>query len=228
MAMRFAVLGPVRVAAADGEWRAVRGRMQRTVLAELLLNANSVVRNDRLAELLWPERIPDAATASLHNHMMRLRQFLDAPDQSLIRAVPHGYLLRLDAEDLDLLAFRRLCSEAGSAARQGQWETAALKFADALALWQGEPVEDVPAIGSTDVRVQRLLEARTGALEGRIDADLRLGRHRDLSPGHCCGTDPPGARSISPSCCATSAGASAPSRTANATWPQCSTSLTPA
>ena len=42
----------------------------------LLLDANTVVPVDRLIDAMWGGRPPASATASLHNHVMRLRRLL--------------------------------------------------------------------------------------------------------------------------------------------------------
>ena len=51
---------------------------------------------------------------------------------------------------------------------------------DALAMWRGHPYADVEAHGFLDGEVTRLTELRLAALEARIDADMRAGRHREV------------------------------------------------
>ncbi|CAL9325965.1 Regulatory protein AfsR (plasmid) [Streptomyces sp. SudanB135_2055] len=57
---------------------------------------------------------------------------------------------------------------------------AARRLADALALWNGQALTDIQAGLRIDTEVKRLEEARLCALDQRIEADLRLGRHREL------------------------------------------------
>jgi DNA-binding SARP family transcriptional activator len=73
--MRFALLGPLLVTDA-GQPLDIRGRMPRAVLAILLLNADTAVSADLLVEALWGESPPASVTASLHNHLARLRRML--------------------------------------------------------------------------------------------------------------------------------------------------------
>ncbi len=175
--MRFGLLGPVLVER-DGTTVEVAAAMPRTVLAVLLLNANTVVSSDQLAEALWGEAPPASATASLHNHVMRLRRLLGT--RTRIRAVAPGYLIHVEPGELDLHSFTELCAEGRAAAQAGNWAKASENLAAALALWRGTPVADRPGLSGQDARIQHLLEARSQAYAGRIAADLELGRQREV------------------------------------------------
>jgi len=84
--MRFELLGPVRMVDDHGDWREIRGTMPRTVLAVLLLNADTVVPADELIEIVWGGSAPASAQESLHNHLMRLRRMLGDEGGARIRA----------------------------------------------------------------------------------------------------------------------------------------------
>jgi DNA-binding SARP family transcriptional activator len=62
------------------------------------------------------------------------------------------------------------------------YASAARRLADALSLWTGPALTDIQASSQIDMEARRLEEARLCALAQRIDADLRLGRHRELLP----------------------------------------------
>ena len=47
-------------------------------------------------------------------------------------------------------------------------------------MWRGHPYADIEAHGFLDGEITRLTELRLAALENRIDADLRAGRHREV------------------------------------------------
>ena len=47
-------------------------------------------------------------------------------------------------------------------------------------MWRGHPYADVEAHGVLDGEITRLSELRLAALEARIDADMRAGRHREV------------------------------------------------
>ncbi|WP_196767937.1 AfsR/SARP family transcriptional regulator, partial [Streptobacillus moniliformis] len=51
---------------------------------------------------------------------------------------------------------------------------------DALALWRGEPLEDVAGMDFARGEATRLGELRWAATERRVDLQLRLGRHSEL------------------------------------------------
>ncbi len=59
---------------------------------------------------------------------------------------------------------------------------AARRLAGALCLWNGPALSGVQAGSQIEMETRRLEEARLCALAQRIDADLHLGRHRELLP----------------------------------------------
>jgi len=176
--MRFGLLGPV-IVERDGAPVQINSVMSRTVLAALLMNAGTAVSVDQLAEALWSDVRPASAMASLHNHVMRLRRLLGDEGGGRIRAAAPGYLIHVEPGELDLDVFDGLCASGAVALRDRQWARAAQDLTGALVLWRGEPVSDVPGLSGYP-GVQRLREARLQALEGRVEADLELGRHREM------------------------------------------------
>lgn len=61
------------------------------------------------------------------------------------------------------------------------YQGATRKLREALDLWSGEgALADIQAGSLITMEVERLEEARLFALDQRIEADLRLGRHREL------------------------------------------------
>ena len=176
--VQFGVLGPV-VVDQDGVRLEIRSVMRRTVLATLLLSANTTVTTQRLMTAVWGDAPPQAAVASLHNHVMRLRREL-ATVGARLRTVTQGYLFEVHDDELDVARFERLCRTA--AVTTGGWAAVSRGFAEALALWRGVPLADCATTVACEAQAHRLTELRLRALEGRIDADFQLGRHRDLIP----------------------------------------------
>jgi DNA-binding SARP family transcriptional activator len=172
--MRFAILGPVRFDDGTG-WREIPGVKLRTVLATLLVEANSAVSVDRLGEELWGPSQP-ASPAGMYNHLSRLRRILGDAEGERIQSTGHGYLIRVGPGELDVDVFDEHCGDGRRAAAEGRWAQAAQDLAAALALWRGQPLADVPSAGGW--RLGHLEEARIQALELRIEADLQLGRHQ--------------------------------------------------
>jgi DNA-binding SARP family transcriptional activator len=178
MDAEFLLLGPL-VVRVGGSPVPVPGGKQRAILAALLLRAKRVVTVDELAEVLWGEDLPSAARTGVQNYVMRLRKVL-GPAGSQIITQPPGYLIHVEAGGLDLDRFDDLLREARRAAREGQWQAAADHASAALTLWRGEPLADVGSDLLPTREGPRLAELRLQALEGRLDAELQLGRHGEL------------------------------------------------
>jgi len=176
--MEFRLLGPVQVESARGPVQ-VASIHQRTLLAALLVRAGQVVPVDHLVGQVWPERPPAQARAALQVRILRLRRLLDAGGRTdpIIVNRQSGYVFQLDHPDqLDINRFERLLDDARGI---GDPQCRSARLAEALALWRGPALVDVASPGLHEVAVQ-LNERRLVALEQRIDADLLLGRHRDL------------------------------------------------
>ena len=182
--MEFGVLGPLQVRS-DGRPVQVGAPMQRALLAALLLHANQVVPAEKLIDYLWDQTPPPSARTTLQNYILRLRRLLPArPERAarplLVTRAP-GYLLQLRPGELDLDRFQRLVADARASTAQGQFERAASLLRDALALWRGPPLCDVASETLRRMHLPRLEDQRLGALEARIDAELSLGLHAELT-----------------------------------------------
>ncbi|MFD9789680.1 BTAD domain-containing putative transcriptional regulator [Streptomyces sp. NPDC059070] len=174
--MRFGLLGPLTV---RGE--AVGSGKVRSLLAALLMRPGRVVPCEDLKLALWGDEPPASATASLHNHVARLRRLLG--DEDRVRAVPPGYVLRVDPGELDTQVFEAHARVALAAHNRGDWPVVAEESAAALALWRGAPLGGLydPADGEPAL-AQRLTETRLLVLEWKYEAELRLGRHEAIGP----------------------------------------------
>ncbi len=150
------------------------GRKQRSLLAVLLLQANDVVSNERLIDELWGESPPATVAKSVQVYVSRLRKQLG--DGRLLTRTP-GYVLRVDASELDVARFERLVAEAGS----GDPAMTVQKLSEALALWRGPPLADLAYEPFAQAPIARLGELRLAALEQRIEAELATGRHAELT-----------------------------------------------
>jgi DNA-binding SARP family transcriptional activator/tetratricopeptide (TPR) repeat protein len=177
--VEFGLLGPL-VVRSGGVVVPVTAGKQRVLLAALLLHANEVVGTDVLAEAVWGGRPPGTARVTLQNYVKRLRRVLGAQGYERIVTRPAGYLVAAGAGELDVTRFAELAGAGRAAARAGLWEVAAGQLSAALGLWRGQPLADVPSQVLVAVEVPRLAEMRLAAVEARIDADLHLGRHREV------------------------------------------------
>src|SRR5919199_127845 len=106
--MEFRVLGPLEVRD-QGRPLPLGGGKQRSLLGVLLLHANETVSSERLVDELWGARPPARAHKLVQGYVSGLRKLL-GPGRLVTR--PPGYLVRLDAGELDALEFDRLVGEA--------------------------------------------------------------------------------------------------------------------
>jgi DNA-binding SARP family transcriptional activator/Tfp pilus assembly protein PilF len=174
--MEFGVLGPLQVNGRD----ILLPAKQRVVLAVLLLRNNRIVPVEALVDALWDDAPPSSARTTLQGYIKQLRQNADAGAGGRLVTRPPGYLMKLGTDELDLDRFTRLCDRGRAAAAEGNWHGASDLPREALQLWRGDPLADVPSATVQQAEVPRLAELRIQAVESRITADLRLGRHAEL------------------------------------------------
>ena len=175
--MDFRILGPLEVAT-DRSVRLGSPR-QRTLLALLLIRPDEAVSTDRLVEELWGEDPPQTARHTLQTHVHQLRKGL-GPDAGRLEARPSGYRMRVLPDELDALIFQDLTERGRRALTVGEPRAAASLLREALGLWRGSPLADLPDVTALEPERARLNGMRLAALEDRIEADLALGRHAGL------------------------------------------------
>jgi SARP family transcriptional regulator, regulator of embCAB operon len=181
------LLGSLR-ALACGTSIAPSARKERQVLALLALNPGQMVTSPTLIEEVWGDRPPGVPSASLHTYILHLRQRLQpalardgrrSPKDVLITG-PGGYTLDVPPENIDAGRYEQLVTTGRRAIMHGDYATAARTLAVALEEWRGRALVDVDLGPQLQVERTRLEESRLCTLDLRIDADLRLGRHRLL------------------------------------------------
>ncbi len=180
MGVEFRVLGPLE-AVVDGEPVALGGPKQRALLALLLLHANEVVPAERALDEIWRDAEPGAATRSLQVYVSSLRKALGSSG-ALLETRPGGYSLTLDEDQLDASRFERLLHKGQRKAESGDAAGAADLYREALGLWRGPALADLAYEDFALAAIDRLEELRLLALEERIDAELTLGHHSELTP----------------------------------------------
>jgi DNA-binding SARP family transcriptional activator/tetratricopeptide (TPR) repeat protein len=182
--MQFRLLGPLEIW--DGDERIdLDGAKQRALLALLLLNANRTVRRAQVIDWLWELEPPRTAQDLMHQHVSRLRRTLrgcrtaELSSQRLLTQ-PSGYMLQVQSEELDLDRFERLVDEAHQLMAAHELELASGILGQALRLWRGAALGNLPSSLPVDAERTRLEELRLTVLEERIEADLGVGRHAVL------------------------------------------------
>jgi DNA-binding SARP family transcriptional activator len=178
--MEYRILGPLE--ALDGERRLpLGGTRQRSVLAMLLLHGNEALTRDVIVDQLWGEEPPATAAKVLQNCVSALRKELPGGVETL-RTVGGAYSLALGPDELDRDRFERLVAEGRAAVAEEQHAEAAERLREALALWRGAPLSDFTYAAFAQGEITRLEELHVAVLEDRIDADLALGRHDQVTP----------------------------------------------
>jgi DNA-binding SARP family transcriptional activator len=158
------------------------------LLAMLALNAGHVVSQSALTDEIWDYRPPRSGLPTLHTYVLKLRRKLqhaladqgDVSPKDILTTRRSGYLLNLEPSDIDAVCYDRLSAEGRKAVNDGDHETASRMLGEALSLWRGHALADVPTGPQLAIEAMRLEENRLGDLHLRIEADLRLGRHHQL------------------------------------------------
>lgn len=174
----FGVLGPLSAEVA-GEPVTLQSAKTRVVLASLLLRPNRTVSVEELVDRLWDSDPPNGARNAAQSYVMRLRKALGRAG-SLISTQPAGYLIDASEDSIDLGRFRARIAAADEARSQSLPQVEAGELRQALAMWRGTPLSDVPSDLLHVQEVQRLAEERLSALERLMDIELGLGRHAEV------------------------------------------------
>src|SRR5580700_1279539 len=180
--MRFRLLGPLEIRTGEDDWRGIGAPKWRAVLAALLINAGQIVPADALINEVWGEKPPAKAGNLISIYVLRLRRLLGDTDSTVLVTRAPGYLLRLRAGDTDAQVFEALVREGRRAYAAGDPERAAAQLAEALALWHGSPLADVPPTTLVETEAERLTDLRLDAAELRIMAELACGSHAQVIP----------------------------------------------
>jgi DNA-binding SARP family transcriptional activator/WD40 repeat protein len=179
--LQFSILGPLEIRR-GGVIVGIGGPRQRALLALLLCNANRVLSRDRLIDELLADQLPRSPERMLRVQVSRLRKALDDGDEEpRLLSRPPGYVLRVDRGELDLDEFEALVRDGRGALERDAPGQAARFLRSAESLWRGRPLADLESEPFARFEARRLEEVRLVALEERIEAELALGHHADLS-----------------------------------------------
>ncbi|WP_394621800.1 BTAD domain-containing putative transcriptional regulator [Lentzea sp. JNUCC 0626] len=176
---QFRLLGPMEVRL-DGAAVVLRAGKHRALLAALLLRPNRVVPVTELVEHVWGDTPPARTRGTVQTYVMRLRAALGDP--SLIQTAADGYRMRVDPLTVDAHRFADAAARGRVAAAADDLDAARKAFAEALELWRGPVLSDVPSETLYSEHAPRLTELLMTVHEQRIDVELALGNHADLVP----------------------------------------------
>ncbi|MFD7167506.1 BTAD domain-containing putative transcriptional regulator [Streptomyces violascens] len=172
--LRYRVLGPTQALRPDGSEARLGGTRLRALLAALAAGAGHAVPLSVLITQVWGEgdAPPADEVAAVQALVGRLRRVL-GPDA--VESVPGGYRLAAQTDEIDLFRFERLVAEGATALAAGDAEHAAGLLADALTLWHGPALADLPE-REGDPLVVRVERHRADARRNRLAAEVELGR----------------------------------------------------
>ena len=174
--MRFRILGPLEVLSTEG-WTAISAPKWRSLLACLLVRPGQLVPTDVLIDEIWGDNPPHTANNLVSIYVHRLRKVIgDTEGRVLVYRAP-GYLLRSRTGDLDMQEFESRVAEGRAALAEGDPRKAAALLGDALELWRGPLLADVPPSPLLATQADRAAE-----LAARRDRAAHRGGPR-LRPG---------------------------------------------
>jgi SARP family transcriptional regulator, regulator of embCAB operon len=187
--MEIKVLGPL-AARLNGVSVVPTAAKPRQILSLLALQADRVVTVATLMEEIWGEDIPRSAATTLQTYILQLRRKIAAAldgdptrqAKDVLITRHGGYLLQVQPGQVDAHEFTQLTASGRSAYEAGDHHSASQLLGSALDMWTGSALVDVRIGTVLELDVLRMEEDRIAALELRVDADLRLGRHTEIVP----------------------------------------------
>lgn len=180
--MDFTLLGPL-TAVHEGAELPFGSTKQQMLMAYLLLHANRQVPVAEIIDVLWGENPPASAVKNIHLYVGRLRRVLAAAEPGRrLHTVSKGYLLAVEAEELDLDRGRGLIQDGRRARDRAELAQAGALFLAALALWRGRPLAALSASAAISGEIRCLEELRLLVYEDYFQVLLETGQHREVVP----------------------------------------------
>ncbi|MFF9852366.1 ATP-binding protein [Streptomyces litmocidini] len=172
----YRVLGPCQAFRTDdGAEVVLSGARLRALLTALAAAGGRTMGPGALIDQVWADADPadgQDRTAALQALVGRLRRALG---REAVVSAPGGYRLAAGPDAVDLHRFERLAAEGAAALAAGHAERAATLLDEALDLWRGPALADLPG-RDTDPLVVRVEQRHARARRDRLAADLALGR----------------------------------------------------
>ncbi len=172
--LRISLLGEF-TASYDGAVLDLGGRLQRAVLAVLVLARGEIGPAERLADAVWGERAPGNTAGALQSYVSHLRRSLqpESPARARSSVVVRegaGYAVRLPPDAVDAWRFETLLNQTTTSPAE-----AAAVLREALALWRGPALAEYADEPWAGAEIARLTELRNVGRERLLAARLDLG-----------------------------------------------------
>ncbi|BDM67753.1 hypothetical protein HEK616_12400 [Streptomyces nigrescens] len=174
--MRYGILGTAQADRPDGTPVSLGGARLRALLTALALRPGRALPAEALIADVWGMEPPADAPGALQALVGRLRRALG---HAAIASVDGGYRLSAEPDAVDLHRFERLTTDGGRALADADPARAADLLDEALALWRGPALADLPDAGAEAARAE---SRRLDAQRTRLAADLALGRAERTLP----------------------------------------------
>ncbi|WP_330304106.1 MULTISPECIES: BTAD domain-containing putative transcriptional regulator [unclassified Streptomyces] len=172
----YRILGTTQALRPDGTPVPIGGARLRALLTVLALRPGRTVPAAVLVDEVWDGDPPADAPGALQALVGRLRRAI-GPDA--VESVDGGYRLAALADAVDLHRFERLAGEGTRALADGDPAKAAAVLDDALTLWHGPVLADLPDRTAESARWEtRRLDVR----RARLTAALALGHAEQTLP----------------------------------------------
>ncbi|MEV8523333.1 BTAD domain-containing putative transcriptional regulator [Streptomyces sp. NPDC052000] len=169
--MRYRILGTTQAFRPDGSPVALGGARLRALLTVLALRPGRAVPVGVLVDEVWDGEPPADASGALQALVGRLRRVLG--HEAVFSAESGGYGLAAESDDIDLHRFERLAADGARSLDEDDPAKAAALLDDALALWAGPALADLP---DREALAARWETRRLDARRLRLTAALALGR----------------------------------------------------
>ncbi|MFF1902841.1 BTAD domain-containing putative transcriptional regulator [Kitasatospora sp. NPDC058218] len=181
--LQYRILGPLEATRGHHPCTPTAPRALAT-LALLVVRANHVVSLDTIIKELWNDQPPRSGATTAQTYVYQLRRLIDEAaggtgKDVLVTKAP-GYSLLAAPDEIDVFRFERLTAGAHTLMEANRPDLASVKLREALDLWSGPPLANVEVGPVLEGYVAALEEQRIHALNLRIEADLRLGRHHQM------------------------------------------------
>ena len=166
--LRVCLLGP-QVILRDGDELHAPAPQQRRVLALLASKPGEVVSREWLAQSLWGS----ATATQLRGLQVYVSNLRSALGKNSIDLVGNGYRLNIDPQAIDEVIFKESLAKGHEFLAQEFYAEAIEHLEHALALWRGEPYDDLP-LGEFHARRAGLIEARLAGEDALLRAQVEL------------------------------------------------------
>jgi DNA-binding SARP family transcriptional activator len=173
----FRILGPVEVRGDYGEPLALTQRLQRWLLADLLLHARQPRPRSDLIASLWGDSPPSANGGSALRSLIHGTRRALGRYQERLETRSAAYALQVRDDESDLATFCDLAARGQAALDAGDATSAAIQLTEALRLWRQPALADLPKAARA-----RLVDQFRTVRVSMIDARLALGQHRTVLP----------------------------------------------